>query len=172
MSCPYLNYKESKSCASCTGYVCRAYGREKKLSDTAPCKGAYAECPRYVDAIKNAPPAIPAALGSLVAEVEAQPTFTTSNAEPIKELVVNVTPPPEPPRQAFVRNPCGCREDIRLSRCPYQSTRIPAGESTCTGVWCYANNKPVRVPKNCWHFDICTVYLMSKYKGVPFPEVK
>ena len=154
MSCPYLNYKESKSCASCTGYVCRAYGREKKLSDTALCKGAYAECPRYADASKAAP------------------TFTTSNAEPIKELVVNVTPPPEPPRQAFVRNSCGCGEDIRLSRCPYQSTRIPAGESTCTGVWCYANNKPVRVPKNCWHFDICTVYLMSKYKGVPFPEVK
>lgn len=161
-SCPYLKYKAS-SCASCTGYMCQAYGREKKLSDTKQCKSDYVECPRYIDTNPKPP------------EKLGEPTiFTSSNADPVETITLNVTPEistytAPPVKQLFIKSPCGCGEDIRLSNCPYQSTSPPAGMNPCTGVWCYANNKSVRVPKNCWNFQICTVYLMSKMKGVPFP---
>ena len=152
--CPYLIFRESKSCTSCTGFKCLAYGREKKLSDTSICKGDYNECQRYVDAEKT----------RLIAPASA-------SVESTEEKLVDPTSPTvvELPKPVFVKNPCGCGEDIRLSNCPYQSTKLPEGKQSCTGVWCYANNKSVRVPKNCWNYAICTVYLMSKFKGVPFP---
>jgi len=51
--------------------------------------------------------------------------------------------------------------------CPYMGTP-PQGKQSCSGAWCYARNQPVRVSKGCEVFEICTVYLMSKFKGVPF----
>lgn len=152
--CPYLYYKESKSCQSCTGYVCRAYNREKKVSELELCKGDYLDCQRYLDASGvTSPEAV---------TLETESTLTVD--EPVvKEVVL------EPVKPLYVKAPCGCQEDVRLSNCPYQSTTIPEGKKSCTGIWCYAENKAVRVPKNCWNFGICTVYLMSKYKGVPFP---
>jgi hypothetical protein len=158
--CPFLKYKVSKSCVSCTGYVCQAYGREKKLSDTKQCKSDYVDCPRYIDTLpKDAENLVEPKLTELI------------NIEPVADDIKVVIPilEPPPPKQLFVRNPCGCGEDIRLSLCPYQSTKLPDGTQSCTGLWCYGNNRSIRVPKNCWNWQICTVYFMSKYKGVPFP---
>jgi len=159
--CSYLKYKAS-SCASCTGYVCQAYGREKKLSDTTQCKSDYVECPRYIDTLPKTP------------EKSVEPkTFETSNVEPVETVILNITPDAstqtQPPKQRFIKSPCGCGEDTRLSDCPYQTTNVPEGRKSCTGIWCYVSNKSVRVPKGCWNYQICTDYLMSKYKGVPFP---
>ena len=152
--CPYLSFSESKSCANCTGYRCVAYGRAKKLTDVALCKEGYRECPRYVDAAG--------------VKVEEPKVFTTNTGN-FDTTTVKVEVPPPPQVKAYIKSPCGCGEEIRLSNCPYQSTNPPPGMKPCTGVWCHANNKSVRVPKNCWNFQICTVYLMSKFKGVPFP---
>lgn len=149
--CPYLFYKKSMSCTACTGYVCRAYGREKKLSDTELCKGDYWDCQRYVDASNVE------VVETVTLNEEGEETLTT------EEVIVPVVKP------LYVKSPCGCQEDILLSACPYQSTVIPEGKKSCTGIWCYAENRAVRVPKNCRNFAICTVYLMSKFKGVPFP---
>lgn len=158
--CPYLKFSESKSCVNCTGYRCVAYGREKKLSDTTQCKSNYMECLRYIDimGVKEKPMNIPT-----ISPETAKELLENSEAGDISITPLQFTKP------VFIRNPCGCGEDVRLSLCPYQSTTLPEGKSSCTGVWCYANNKSIRVPKNCWNYSICTVYLMSKFKGVPYP---
>lgn len=51
--------------------------------------------------------------------------------------------------------------------CPYLGAP-PADQHSCTGMWCYARNKMVKVTKGCKNFEICTVYCLSNYKGVPF----
>lgn len=53
-------------------------------------------------------------------------------------------------------------------RCPYQGPP-PADEATCSGLWCYAENRPIRVPKSCikWARN-CGAVGRARFAGKPF----
>ncbi len=52
--------------------------------------------------------------------------------------------------------------------CPYQGPP-PADKVGCTGAWCYADNRNIRVPKTCKKFGVnCDVFARKKWAGVPF----
>jgi len=148
--CPYLLFNQSLSCASCTGYYCTCYGRRKKLSDTELCKGEYWECPRYIDVAGVEEPF----------EEEAE-ALEASVEESVEASVA------EEEAETQGEQPCGCSGGGEPSSCPYQG-EPPAGAHSSTGLWCYARGKPIRVAKTCLNYRECTVYLMSKYMGVPY----
>jgi len=193
--CPYLIYKLSKSCVNCTGYRCISAGREKKVDESQLeiCRdiNEYVNCVRYIDTLP-VEPLETLELPSLD-DVEETISYTgdipyfelpdipdiTSTNEPepekvatpkgiggvIRETTPDKTPPPPPPRKV---SPCGCgHPDVRPSDCPYQGP-APEGVQSCLGIWCYAKNKNIRVDKTCVNWEICTRFLMSKYKGVPY----
>lgn len=52
--------------------------------------------------------------------------------------------------------------------CPYQGPP-PEDKIACQGVWCYADNKAIRVPKACRKFWVnCDTFARKKWAGVPF----
>jgi len=185
--CPYLIYKTSKSCASCTGYRCTSAGREKKVDELQleVCRdiNEYVNCTRYIETLPVSPletlelePLEEPSLEYEAETVELPPseevtTFTGVGVETIKVTFEDDGEEEEPaPPLAPVKRPCGCgsaHPNVRHSDCPYQGP-APEGMQSCLGIWCYADNKNIRVDKVCVNWKICTVYLMSKYKGVPY----
>ena len=182
-SCPYLIYKTSKSCASCTGYRCTSAGREKKIDESQleVCQDVneYVNCTRYIETIPVSPletlelepleePSLEyeAETGELPPSEEVT-TFTGADVETIKvtfEAEEEEPAPPPPP----VKRPCGCgHPNVRHSDCPYQGP-APEGVQSCLGIWCYAKNKNIRVDKTCVNWKICTRFLTCNYKGVPY----
>ena len=163
--CPYLIYKTSKSCSSCTGYRCISAGREKKVDKTQleTCQdiNEYVLCTRYTE---NLPVDVQETI-----EQEEEETVSYSEEEPYFELpeIEETTSEPEPV-VATKKAPCGCGNvEVRESGCPYQG-RVPDDRTSCLGIWCYARNKNIRVSKGCVNWQICTQFLMAKYKGVTF----
>lgn len=52
--------------------------------------------------------------------------------------------------------------------CPYQGPP-PEGRGSCTGVWCYARDRQVRVLKTCMKWDLnCSTFMLEKWHGKPF----
>jgi len=166
--CPYLIYKTSKSCASCTGYRCTSQGREKKVDETQleTCRdiNEYLLCTRYIETLPVDP---------LETLEKVEETVSYDKEIPYFELPdipdITLTDESEPiPTPVPVKRLCGCgHPDIRESSCPYQGAP-PDGCTSCLGIWCYGNNKNIRFDKNCVNWKICSVFAMSKYKGVPF----
>lgn len=181
-NCPYLIYKTSKSCTSCTGYRCTSAGREKKVdkSQLEVCRdiNEYVDCTRYIETLPVPPLETLEQLEEPSLEYEAETVelspseiFTTFTGVDVEMLEVTFEPEieEEEPTSATVpvKRPCGCgHPNVRYSDCPYQGP-APEGMQSCKGIWCYANNKNIRVDKMCVNWKICTVYFMSKYKGVP-----
>ena len=54
------------------------------------------------------------------------------------------------------------------SSCPYISLTVPEGRYSCTGMWCYARNKAVKVSKRCRNWSACGPFLEAKSDGKPF----
>lgn len=53
--------------------------------------------------------------------------------------------------------------------CPYQGPPPPEKLQSCSGVWCYADNRNVRVPKSCRKFWVnCMTFARAKWAGKPF----
>ncbi len=163
-NCPYIIYKQSKSCSSCTGYRCTSAGREKKVDKTqlATCQNIneYVECTRYIE---NLP-------------VDIQETIETEPEETLSFIGdVNFYDPPSESDETVstptpvTTVPCrGCgQHNIRVSNCPYQGPP-PEGLTSCLGLWCYGRNKNIRIDKTCVAWQECSVYMMSKWKGIPF----
>ena len=162
--CPYLIYKTSNSCASCTGYRCTSQGREKKIdsSQLETCKDVneYVECTRYIETLPVDQLETLEKVKETISYDEETPYFELPE---IPDITLTEEPTPIP-----VRKPCGCgNADVRASSCPYQGP-TPVGCTSCLGIWCYGNNKNIRVDKNCVNWKICSVFAMSKYKGVKF----
>ena len=178
-NCPYLIYKTSKSCASCTGYRCTSEGREKKVdtSQLETCRdiNEYTLCTRYISTLLVDPLETIEPLEETISYKEDIPYFDlpdisdiTSTIEP--EPISEPTPiPVQTPVPVVPCRTCG-NHSIRESSCPYQGTP-PVGMTSCLGIWCYGRNKNIRVDKTCVNWEICSVYAMSKYKGVPFYHV-
>jgi len=163
VNCPYLIYKTSKSCVSCTGYRCTSAGREKKIDekqlDTCRDINEYVLCTRYIETLPKQLEEAEPYEEEPAPEPETSPQTLVPATETIEEPI---TPAVKP------NTPCGCgHPDVRESSCPYQGPP-PEGASSCLGIWCYAANKNIRVDKNCVNHEICTVFLMNKYKGVPY----
>jgi len=132
--CPYLIYKVSKSCVNCTGYRCTSAGREKKVDEsqleTCRNEDEYINCVRYIAA--KTPPTTP--------DLETAPAPTGIGGV-LREKTATAAPPPA----AKTGAPCGCgHPDVRQSDCPYQGPP-PEGEKSCLGLWCYGNNRNIRV---------------------------
>ena len=109
---------------------------------------------------------------NLTVVIEPQPTTpdqeTATQPTGIGGVLREKTATAAPPPPAKTGAPCGCgHPDVRQSDCPYQGPP-PEGEKSCLGLWCYGNNRNIRVDKNCVNWKICTVFLMSKYMGVPY----
>jgi hypothetical protein len=51
--------------------------------------------------------------------------------------------------------------------CPYMGP-TPEGRASCTGLHCYARDECIRVLKTCRKWQKCSVYMMSKWRGIPF----
>lgn len=52
--------------------------------------------------------------------------------------------------------------------CPYQGPP-PEGRICCSGVWCYGNDRTIRVPKSCKKFWVnCDIFARKKWAGKPF----
>lgn len=56
--------------------------------------------------------------------------------------------------------------------CPYYGLPPPDKPHCCSGQYCYAKNSAVKVIKACYHWNVCSTYLMAKYEGVPFHRSK
>lgn len=194
-SCPYLIYKTSKSCASCTGYRCTSAGREKKVDELQleVCRdiNEYVKCVRYIATLPIEPletlelPSLEdleetiSYTGDIpYFELPDIPDITSTDEPELEEVTVSrgiggvfrattdKTSPTQPPRRAAPCHGCG-HPDVRPSDCPYQGP-APEGMQSSMGIWCYAKNKNIRVDKTCVNYKICTRFLMSKYKGVPY----
>ena len=127
VNCPYLRH-ETSHCSGCTGWHCYAFGRKKKLSDQAMCidDAEWPECPRYrkkVESTKKAPDPIPTVQFRGIGVVSPPGVKRVTHRRP--------APPPPPPDD-----------------CPYLGP-VPAGETACCGLWCYATNGPVRTGTTC-----------------------
>lgn len=167
-NCPYLIYKTSKSCTSCTGYRCTSQGREKKVDEKQleTCRdiNEYILCTRYIETLQQEPLETLEPVEEPVVEVKYFDLPDIKEVEkPIEETESTQTPTP------VKVVPCaGCgQHSVRESSCPYQGP-TPEGRTSCLGIWCYANNKNIRVDKNCVNWQICSVFAMNKYKGVKF----
>ncbi len=167
-NCPYIIYKQSKSCTACTGYRCTSAGREKKVDKTQleTCRdiNEYVLCTRYTENLPIDP------LETLD-EVEEE-TVSYSEEQSYFELpdIEEPASETEPPAPVPVVPCSGCgHKDVRESSCPYQGP-TPDDRTSCMGIWCYARNKNIRVSKGCVNWQICTQYLLNKFKGVEFYE--
>jgi len=172
-NCPYIIYKKSMSCASCTGYRCTSAGREKKVDETQleTCRdiNEYVDCVRYLETlpvnveetIETEEPSIDR-IDEDFSYTDDVKYFELPEIDEIQETVSTPVP------IVKTSNPCGCgHPDVRESSCPYQGLP-PVGMTSCLGIWCYGRNKNIRVDKTCVNWVECSVYAMSKYKGVPF----
>ena len=59
------------------------------------------------------------------------------------------------------------KDGVRAS-CPYISLTVPEGRYSCTGMWCHARNKAVKVSKRCRNWSACGPFLEAKSDGKPF----
>ena len=59
------------------------------------------------------------------------------------------------------------KEGVRAS-CPYIMLSVPEGRYSCTGMWCHARNKAVKVSKRCRNWSACGPFLEAKSDGKPF----
>ena len=174
LNCPYLIYKTSKSCASCTGYRCTSQGREKKVDESQleTCRNIneYILCTRYLETLPVDILETIEHLEETISYKEDIPYFDLPDISTITSTEdVEPEPIPEPLPVPVPVVPClGCGHPaIRESDCPYQGLP-PVGMTSCLGIWCYGRNKNIRVDKTCVNWVECSVYAMSKYKGVPF----
>jgi len=156
------------SCASCTGYRCTSAGREKKVDEkqleTCRDKAEYVECVRYLETL----PDEPVKLEQIDEDFSYSDDVKYFELPEIDEIQETVSAEPTPVPIVKTSNPCGCgHPEVRESSCPYQGP-APEGVKSCLGIWCYANNKTIRVDKNCVNWQICPVFAMSKYKGVTY----
>ena len=171
-NCPYIIYKLSKSCANCTGYRCTSAGREKKVDKTQleTCRdiNEYVLCTRYIE---NLPVDVLETIEPIEEPVEEEQTISYIGGvdffDPAIPDIEETVSTPEPTPVTTV--PCvGCgNHSIRVSDCKYQGPP-PAGMTSCLGLWCYGRNKNIRIDRTCVAWQECSVYLMSKWKGVPF----
>ena len=147
MNCPYLKYV-TKSCNSCSGYFCTSTNIEKKITDIdSLCtdEETWVECVRYIEV-----------LGNVLETAELEKDFTIK----IGDVEIPVFPKNDPELLVEV---AGARAQ---KICPYQGP-TPPGAANCTGRHCFAENKCIRVLKNCWNWKICTPYTLAKYFGKP-----
>jgi hypothetical protein len=148
LNCPYLKYL-TKTCNACSGYYCTSKGKEKKVpkpEDLCMNEDDWVECVRYVET-----------LGDIIEAAELGNDFTVK----LPEAEIPVFPKDDVELLIEIAG----AEKTRI--CPYQGP-TPVGRASCTGVHCYAEDKCVRVLKNCRNWTICTPYLMSKYMGKPY----
>lgn len=129
-NCEFLTYERSPSCGNCTGWRCIAKGRKKKVGDNTICtnKALWEDCVRYVSVYPKPeePPSI-----------ETYPNRNIINTseiklEPKSKPIIDPTRPPPPPP----------------SLCPYLGPP-PKGVQTCCGMYCHADNTPLRTGSQC-----------------------
>lgn len=137
VNCPYLIYEPSH-CAACTGWYCKVFGRNKKLSDTSMCvvTEEWLDCPRYT-----------AKVG-----VAKEPEPTEEETDQIVDEAVD-------PR-TYIPPPVS-------TDCPYLGP-APTGEPCCSNFWCLAISVPLRAYKICKQppFHECQRYQRAVKYGV------
>lgn len=136
VNCPYLIYEPS-SCVACTGWVCQAFGRKKRLSDTSVCvdEEQWVECPRYLQ--KVTPVKEPESEEEVI---ELPPTEEVTSTQTIGETITVTAEPESVEVQAPLPAPS--------TDCPYLGP-VPAGKEACCGFWCYAYDSPIRTTTAC-----------------------
>jgi len=173
--CEFLIYEESKSCVNCTGWFCISKGRKKKVGDTTMCNNEelWRECTRYLQAYPKPEEPLEeimeitstedfdeyTALIDELLEDELDIIYTEIDEE--AELAVGLDfhpsiPKPRPPRV----------------NCPYLGPP-PTGVTTCCGLYCYAENTPVRTGTTCRSRPSwleCIKRLRAVKRGVPYAD--
>lgn len=153
VNCPYLNY-EPPECAGCTGWVCDAFGKKKRLTHTSICVDdeQWPECTRY---LRNPPPVEEPEVEEEVLELPPTEEVTSITGVDMETIEVSVEPQeigalslPGRPRESVKKAVPKAPPPIPSTDCPYLGP-VPPGEKGCCGKWCYAINVALRAFKIC-----------------------
>ena len=155
--CKFLKHEKSKSCTSCTGWFCIIKGSKVKVGDTSICNTYELRtlCPRYIRMYPEKE-VLPAA----------EPIIEKKGIQPMSLGSPRVAKP-KPTRPATIVAPIVITPVDPL--CPYLGAP-PPGVRTCCGMYCYADNRPLRTGTQCksrptWRE--CVRRLKALKRGVP-----